>query len=37
VPTYPGDDDLMRSPLFRALRPALPSVERDLSEIMANR
>jgi len=35
VPTYPGDDDLMRSPLFRALRPALPSVERDLSEIMA--
>jgi GT2 family glycosyltransferase len=34
VPTYPGDDELMRSPLFRALRPELPSVERALGEIM---
>ena len=34
VPTYPGDDELMRSPLFRALRPALPSLERELADIM---
>jgi len=34
VPTYPGDDELMRSPLFRALRPALPSVDRELADIM---
>ena len=34
VPTYPGDDELMRSPLFRALRPALPSVEKELADIM---
>jgi hypothetical protein len=35
VPTYPGDDELMSSPLFRALRPALPSVERKLNDIMS--
>jgi GT2 family glycosyltransferase len=34
VPTYPGDDTLMQSALFRLLRPALPSVDRTLSEIM---
>jgi GT2 family glycosyltransferase len=34
VPTYPGDEALMRSALFRLLRPALPSVERKLSDIM---
>jgi GT2 family glycosyltransferase len=34
VPTYPGDDELMRSPLFRALRPALPSLDRELADIM---
>jgi len=34
VPTYPGDDELMRSPLFRALRPALPALDRELADIM---
>lgn len=34
VPTYPGDDELMRSPLFRAMRPALTSVEKELADIM---
>jgi len=37
VPTYPGDDELMRSPLFRALRPALESVDRELTDIMSTR
>ena len=34
VPTYPGDESLMRSALFRMLQPSLPSVERTLSAIM---
>lgn len=34
VPTYPGDDALMSSALFRLLRPSLPSVERELNEII---
>jgi GT2 family glycosyltransferase len=34
VPTYPGDEQLMRSPLFRKLRTTLPSVDRTISEIM---
>jgi hypothetical protein len=34
IPTYPGDEELMRSALFRLLRPALPSVERTLSDII---
>ncbi len=34
VPTYPGDDELMRSPLFRMLWPELPSAERSLADIM---
>jgi hypothetical protein len=34
VPTYPGDDELMRSPLFRALRPDLPAIDKTLTEIM---
>jgi GT2 family glycosyltransferase len=33
VPTYPGDEALMQSALFRLLRPALPSVEKDIVEI----
>jgi GT2 family glycosyltransferase len=33
VPTYPGDDTLMQSALFRLLRPALPSVDKELREI----
>jgi hypothetical protein len=33
VPTYPGDDELMSSPLFRALRPALRSIDRKLADI----
>lgn len=33
VPTYPGDDALMKSALFRLLRPALPSVEKELREL----
>src|ERR1051325_1815835 len=34
VPTYPGDESLMRSALFQLLRPQLPSVEKALGEIM---
>lgn len=34
VPTYPGDEALMGGALFRLLRPALPSVERTLSDII---
>ncbi|HEX8616973.1 MAG TPA: glycosyltransferase family 2 protein [Thermoanaerobaculia bacterium] len=33
VPTYPGDDTLMQSALFRLLRPALPSADKELREI----
>ncbi|HYK06020.1 MAG TPA: glycosyltransferase family 2 protein [Thermoanaerobaculia bacterium] len=33
VPTYPGDESLMKSALFRLLRPALPSVDKELGEI----
>lgn len=34
VPTYPGDDDLLRNPLFALLRPHLPSVDKTLGDIM---
>ncbi len=34
IPTYPGDDALMSSALFRALLPELPRVEKKLAEIM---
>ncbi len=34
VPTYPGDETLMSSALFRLLRPPLPSVEKNLGDIM---
>ena len=34
VPTYPGDDALMRSPLFRLLRPQLPSLDKELGDII---
>ncbi|MDP9190953.1 MAG: glycosyltransferase family 2 protein [Acidobacteriota bacterium] len=34
VPTYPGDEDLMNSPLFRLLRPRLPSMDRTLGDII---
>ena len=34
VPTYPGDDMLMQSALFRVLAPDLPSVDRNLSDII---
>lgn len=34
VATYPGDDALMRSPLFRLLRPQLPSVDKELGDII---
>jgi GT2 family glycosyltransferase len=34
VPTYPGDDVLMHSPLFRLLRPQLPSVDKELGDII---
>lgn len=34
VPTYPGDEAMMRSALFRALKPTVPSAERELSDIM---
>jgi len=34
VPTYPGDETLMTSALFRLLRPELPSVERTLGDII---
>lgn len=34
VPTYPGDDSLMKSPLFRLLRSELPHVEKELSDLI---
>jgi len=34
VPTYPGDDALMQSAIFRLLRPELASVDRTLAEMM---
>ena len=34
VPTYPGDEQLMKSALFRILRPSMPVVERSLAEII---
>lgn len=34
VPTYPGDETLLSSPLFATLRPRLPSTDRTLGEIM---
>jgi len=34
VPTYPGDDALMKSALFRLLRPPLASVDRALRDVM---
>lgn len=34
VPTYPGDDALMASAMFRLLRPQLPAVERKLGDII---
>ncbi|HUP61153.1 MAG TPA: glycosyltransferase family 2 protein [Thermoanaerobaculia bacterium] len=33
VPTYPGDESLMQSALFRLLRPKLASVDRTLSDL----
>ena len=35
VPTYPGDDAMMESALFRLLRAPLPSEEKKLGEIIA--
>lgn len=34
VPTYPGDDEMMKSALFRLLRPNLPLIERPLADII---
>jgi GT2 family glycosyltransferase len=34
VPTYPGDDTLMASALFRLLRPHLPAAEQELGDII---
>jgi hypothetical protein len=34
VPTYPGDDALFNSALFRLLRSPLPSVDKKLEEIL---
>jgi hypothetical protein len=34
VPTYPGDETLMQSALFRLLRPPLPSTHKTLDEII---
>jgi GT2 family glycosyltransferase len=34
VPTYPGDEALLRNPLFALLRSALPSEEKKLGDIM---
>ena len=34
VPTYPGDEALMRGALFDLLRPSLPAIDRTLSDIM---
>lgn len=35
VPTYPGDEALMKSALFRMLLPELPSEEKTLAEILS--
>jgi GT2 family glycosyltransferase len=35
IPTYPGDDAMMQSALFRLLRPPLPSEEKKLGDIIA--
>jgi len=34
VPTYPGDETLMQSALFRLFRPSVPSTQKTLIEIM---
>jgi len=34
VPTYPGDETLMSSQLFRLLRPPLLSVDKNLGDII---
>lgn len=34
IPTYPGDEALMNGPLFKLLAPSLPSVSRNLSDII---
>lgn len=34
VPTYPGDEEMMRGPLFRLLRPGVPSADRKLGDII---
>jgi GT2 family glycosyltransferase len=34
VPTYPGDEALMQGAIFRLLRPALPSADRKLGDII---
>jgi GT2 family glycosyltransferase len=34
VPTYPGDETLMASALFQELLPELPSVRKELSDVM---
>ena len=34
IPTYPGDQSMMQSALFRLLMPGLPAVEKKLEEIL---
>jgi hypothetical protein len=34
VPTYPGDEELMNSALFRLLRSQLPSLDQKLADII---
>jgi GT2 family glycosyltransferase len=34
IPTYPGDEELIRNPLFALLRPHLPSVDKTLGDII---
>jgi GT2 family glycosyltransferase len=34
VPTYPGDEELLRNPLFALFRSSLPSVEKKLGDII---
>jgi hypothetical protein len=34
VPTYPGDETLLRSPLFQMMRSSLPSVDKELGDII---
>lgn len=34
VPTYPGDETMMQSALFRILRPALPSLDKRLNDLI---